>query len=224
MNSKWLFRLIIGVVIIVMALVIRSEIRGNALDEERYRIMVEDRDAVTVENEILRQEKIEVDEIAADSFAVLEVVIQDAERRITVIAAEGRQTFVEIIEAIPDSMPELRAQIELREEQHDEEIAQKDTIIATERLASDVLRGQLSATNILLSGVETELVLANDQIVFLEGINDDGLNNLESAAIGLGAYIVTTEAFDAEPINGLIIGGTTFLVVKGGSKFLSWIF
>lgn len=203
---------------------IRAEIRGNALDEERYRTMIEERDVATAENDILRQEKTQVDLVAADSFAVLRVVIADAERRITVIAAEGRQTFIEIIEAVPDSMPELRAQIELRERMHENEVAVKDLVIEAERDAASVLRNQLRASNGLLAGIESELVLANDQIVFLENLHDDGLSNLESASIGLGAYIVAVEALNATTVEGAVIGGVTFLVVKGGSKFISWLF
>ncbi len=224
MRKPHLSEVILFVVTVVVFFVVKSELKSDAANELEYKRLVENRDYFRVQNDSLRNEKVEVDRIAADSFAILEVVIADAEREITVIAAVGRQTFVEIIEVVSDTMPELRILIEEREELHIEEVDSLNSVVGSERSAANVLRGQLTISNNLLAGVESELVLANDQIVFLESLRDDGLNNLESAGIGVSAYLISTEFLKATTFEGVVIGGGTFLVVKGGSKLLSWIF
>ncbi len=224
MKPQYITRFVVGIVIIVLALILRSEIKANAVADIKYEMIKTERDGVIRENEILRSVRDSINLVAADSIALLEHHIEDAEQMIFDISAAGRQTFNEIIESVPDSMPELRQQIELRERMHDNEIAVKDTIIVAERSISSVLRGQLKASANLLLGVESDLVLANDQIVFLERRRNDGLNNLESTAFGLGAYIVSIEVFGTTKLEGIIVGGGTYLVVRGGSKLIRWIF
>ena len=64
--------------------------------------------------------------------------------------------------------------------------------------------------------------MASEQIQILEDLRNPGLSTLEAAAIGAGRYVVTTEALGGTAIEGLIVGGATFVVVQGRSRLLGW--
>lgn len=183
------------------------------------------------ETDALRREKADADRAAADSLAVLSDVIDDAELRAEELASSGREVFEEIIETVPDALPDLRALVIERERIHNEEIAQKDTTIAAERDAAAVLRGQLTAANSLILGQGIELGASSALIGSLENENQileelrsPGLSTLEAVSISVNAYFVSTQALDASTVEGLIVGGATFVVLEGGSKLLGWIF
>ena len=199
-------------------------VNSVAAKEAELELVRSEREAAQRENDALRAAKDQVDQIAADSIAQLNAVVKDAERRASEVSAEGRETYVQIIEAVPDSMPEIRALIERRERMHETEVMVLNIVIDAERDAADVLRGQITARDTLITGLEAEIVLANDQIALLEELRHDGLSNLEAAGLGLGGYVIATEALGASTLEGLIVGGTTFLVTQGGSKLIDWIF
>lgn len=198
--------------------------RSVAAKDAEIRIVDAERKEVQRENATLRSARVQDDRQAEDSIAGLHEIIQDAEELAAQVASAGRETYVEIIEAVPDTMPELRALIERRERMHTTEVAVLREVIDAERSAGDVLRGQLSQANGLLSGIESELVLAGEQIGLLEELRDDGLSNLEAMSIGVGGYFVATEVLGATMIEGLVVGGVTFIVSQGGSKLFRWIF
>ena len=202
----------------------RAGVDSVAAKEAELELVRSEREAVQRENDALRADRDQVDRIAADSIAQLQAVVADAERRASEVSAEGRETYVQIIEAVPDSMPEIRALVERRERMHENEVAVLNIVIDAERDAADVLRGQITARDTLITGLEAEIVLANDQIALLEELRHDGLSNLEAAGLGLGGYVMATEALGASTLEGLIVGGTTFLVTQGGSKLIDWIF
>ena len=202
----------------------RSGVNSAAAKEAELELVRSEREAVQRENSALRAAKDRVDRIAADSIATLQAVVADAEQRVSEASAEGRDTYVRIIEAMPDSMPELRSLVERRERMHETEVAVLNIVIDAERDAADVLHGQITARDALISGLEAELVVANDQITLLEDLRHDGFSTLESAALGAGGYLVTTNVLGASTLEGLIVGGTTFLVTQGGSKLIDWIF
>ena len=202
----------------------RAGVNSVAAKEAELELVRSEREAAQRENDALRAAKDQVDQIAADSIAQLNAVVKDAERRASEVSAEGRETYVQIIEAVPDSMPEIRALIERRERMHETEVMVLNIVIDAERDAADVLRGQITARDTLITGLEAEIVLANDQIALLEELRHDGLSNLEAAGLGLGGYVIATEALGASTLEGLIVGGTTFLVTQGGSKLIDWIF
>ena len=107
---------------------------------------------------------------------------------------------------------------------HETEVAVLNIVIDAERDAADVLRGQITARDALISGLESELVIATEQIALLEDLRHDGFSTLESAALGTAGYLVTTNVLGGSTIEGLIVGGTTLLVTQGGSKLIDWIF
>ena len=202
----------------------RAGVNSVAAKEAELELVRSEREAVQRENDALRAARDQVDRAAADSIATLEAAIADAELRASEAASQGRETYVQIIEAVPDSMPELRSLVERRERMHETEVAVLNIVIDTERDAADVLRGQITERDALISGLEAELVIATEQIALLEELRHDGLSNLESAGLGLGGYVIATEALGASTLEGLIAGGTTFLVTQGGSKLIDWIF
>ena len=202
----------------------RAGVHSVAAKEAELELVRSEREAVQRENDALRAAKDRVDQIAADSIAQLQAVVADAERRASEVSAEGRETYVRIIESVPDSMPEIRALVERRERMHETEVAVLNIVIDAERDAADVLRGQITARDTLISGLESELVIATEQIALLEDLRHDGFSTLESAALGAGGYVIATEALGASTLEGLIAGGTTFLVTQGGSKLIDWIF
>ena len=51
-----------------------------------------------------------------------------------------------------------------------------------------------------------------------------GLHNLEAMSLGVGGYLIATELLGGSTLEGLIVGGGTFVVVKGGSMLIDWIF
>ena len=53
---------------------------------------------------------------------------------------------------------------------------------------------------------------------------DPGLSTLEAVSISAAGYLVTTDLLGGSTLEGLIVGGGTFLVVKGGPRLLGWIF
>lgn len=176
------------------------------------------------ENEALRDRMDQVDRAAADSLKRLNLAIEDAEARAEAAATAGRETFEEIVESVPDSMPELRALIERREQEHEDEVQACNCIIEEERAVSAVLRGQLTARDTLIVGLERDVELANTQIGLLEDLKHPGLSNLEAFSLGAGGYLVTTEVLGGTTLEGVVAGGVTYLITKGGSKLLRWIF
>ena len=202
----------------------RSGVNSAAAKEAELELVRSEREAVQRENDALRAAKDQVDRIAADSIAQLNAVVEDAERRASEVSAEGRDTYVRIIESVPDSMPEIRALVERRERMHETEVMVLNIVIDAERDAADVLRGQITARDTLISGLESELVIATEQVALLEDLRHDGFSTLESAALGAGGYLVTTNVLGGSTIEALIVGGTTFLVTQGGSKLIDWIF
>ena len=202
----------------------RAGVDSVAAKEAELELVRSEREAAQLENDALRAAKDQVDRIAADSMAVLEAVVADAERRASEVSAEGRDTYVQIIEAVPDSMPEIRALVERRERMHETEVAVLNIVIDAERDAADVLRGQITARDTLISGLESEIDIATEQVALLEDLRHDGLSTLESAALGAGGYLVTTNVLGGGTTEGLIVGGTTFLVTQGGSILIDWIF
>ena len=84
--------------------------------------------------------------------------------------------------------------------------------------------GQITARDTLISGLEAELVIATEQVALLEDLRHDGFSTLESAALGAGGYLVTTDVLGGSTIEALIVAGTTFLAAKGGSFLIDWIF
>ena len=201
----------------------RAGVNSVAAKQAELELVRSEREAAQLENDALRAAKDRVDQIAADSIATLEAAIVDAELRASEAASQSRETYVQIIEAVPDSMPEIRALVERRERMHETEVAVLNIVIDAERDAADVLRGQITARDTLISGLEAELVIANEQVALLEELRHDG-RNLEAAGLGLGGYVIATEALGASTLEGLIVGGTTFLVTQGGSKLIGWIF
>ena len=216
--------LFLAVITVVAFGMWRSVVRSVAAREAELELVRAEREETQRENEVLRAEKDEADRIATDSIAQLEAVVADAERRVEEVASAGRETFMQIIEAVPDSMPELRSLVERRERMHENEVAVLNIVIDAERDAADVLRSQITARATLISGLESELVIANEQVALLEDLRHDGLSTLESAALGAGGYLVTTNVLGGSTIEALIVGGTTFLVTQGGSKLIGWIF
>ena len=202
----------------------RAGVHSVAAKEAELELVRSEREAVQRENDALRAARDQVDRAAADSIATLEAAIADAELRASEAASQGRETYVQIIEAVPDSMPELRSLVERRERMHETEVAVLNIVIDAERNAADVLRGQITERDALISGLEAELVIASEQIALLEDLRHDGFSTLESAALGAGGYVIATEALGASTLEGLIAGGTTFLVTQGGSKLIDWIF
>ena len=202
----------------------RAGVDSVAAKEAELEFVRSEREAAQRENNALRAAKDQVDRIAADSIAQLQAVVADAERRASEGSAEGRETYVQIIEAVPDSMPELRSLVERRERMHETEVAVLNIVIDAERDAADVLRGQITARDTLITGLEAEIVLANDQIALLEELRHDGFSTLESAALGAGGYLVTTELLGGSTLEGLVVGGATFVVLQGSSMLLGWIF
>ena len=202
----------------------RSGVNSAAAKEAELELVRSEREAVQRENSALRAAKDRVDRIAADSITTLQAVVADAEQRVSEASAEGRDTYVRIIEAVPDSMPEIRALVERRERMHENEVAVLNIVIDAERDAADVLRGQITARDALISGLESEIGIATEQVALLEDLRHDGFSTLESAALGASGYLVTTNVLGGSTIEGLIAGGTTFLVTQGGSKLIDWIF
>ena len=202
----------------------RAGVDSVAAKEAELELVRSEREAVQRENSALRAAKDQVDQIAADSIATLNAVVEDAERRASEVSDEGRDTYVRIIEALPDSMPELRFLVERRERMHETEVAVLNIVIDAERDATDVLRGQITARDALISGLEAELVIATEQVALLEDLRHDGFSTLESAALGAGGYLVTTDVLGGSTIEALIVAGTTFLAAKGGSFLIDWIF
>ncbi len=202
----------------------RAGVNSVAAKEAELELVRSEREAAQRENDALRAAKDQIDRIAADSIAQLNAVVEDAERRASEVSAEGRETYVRIIEAVPDSMPEIRALVERRERMHETEVAVLNIVIDAERDAADVLLGQITARDTLISGLESELVIATEQIALLEDLRHDGFSTLESAALGAGGYLVTTNVLGGSTIEGLIVGGTTLLVTQGGSMLLDWLF
>ena len=202
----------------------RSGVNSAAAKEAELELVRSEREAVQRENSALRAAKDRVDRIAADSIATLQAVVADAEQRVSEASAEGRDTYVRIIEAVPDSMPALRSLVERRERMHETEVAVLNIVIDAERDAADVLRGQITERDALISGLESEIVIATEQVALLEDLRHDGFSTLESAALGAGGYLVTTNVLGGSTIEALIVAGTTFLAAKGGSKLIDWIF
>ena len=202
----------------------RAGVNSVAAKEAELELVRSEREAAQRENDALRAAKDQVDQIAADSIATLNAVVEDAELRASEAASQGRETYVQIIEAVPDSMPEIRALIERRERMHETEVAVLNIVIDAERDAADVLRGQITARDALISGLESELDIATEQVALLEDLRHDGFSTLESAALGAGGYLVTTDVLGGSTIEALIVGGTTLLVTQGGSKLIDWIF
>ena len=202
----------------------RAGVDSVAAKEAELELVRSEREAVQRENDALRAAKDQVDRIAADSIAQLNAVVEDAEHRASEVSAEGRDTYVQIIETVPDSMPEIRALVERRERMHEAEVAVLNIVIDAERDAADVLRGQITARDTLISGLESELGIATEQVALLEDLRHDGLSTLESAALGAGGYLVTTNVLGGSTLEALIVGGTTLLVTQGGSKLIDWIF
>ena len=202
----------------------RAGVNSVAAKEAELELVRSEREAAQRENDNLRAAKDQIDRIAADSIAQLNAVVEDAERRASEVSAEGRDTYVQIIEAVPDSMPVLQTLVERRERMHESEVAVLNIVIDAERDAADVLRGQITARDALISGLEAELVIANEQVALLEDLRHDGLSTLESAALGAGGYLVTTNVLGGSTLEGLIVAGTTLLVTQGGSKLIDWIF
>ena len=202
----------------------RAGVNSVAAKEAELELVRSEREAAQLENDALRAAKDRVDQIAADSIAQLNAVVEDAERRASEVSDEGHETYVQIIESVPDSMPEIRALVERRERMHETEVAVLNIVIDAERDAADVLPGQITARDALISGLESELGIATEQVALLEDLRHDGLSTLESAALGAGGYLVTTNVLGGSTIEALIVGGTTFLAAKGGSKLIDWIF
>ena len=202
----------------------RAGVNSVAAKEAELELVRSEREAVQRENDALRAAWDQVDRAAADSIATLEAAIADAELRASEAASQGRETYGQIIEAVPDSMPALRGLVERRERMHETEVAVLNIVIDAERDAADVLRGQITARDTLISGLESELGIANEQVALLEDLRHDGFSTLESAALGAGGYLVTTNVLGGSTIEALIAGGTTFLAAKGGSKLIDWIF
>ena len=202
----------------------RAGVNSVAAKEAELELVRSEREAVQRENDALRAAKDQVDRIAADSIAQLNAVVEDAEHRASEVSAEGHETYVRIIESVPDSMPALQTLIERRERMHETEVAVLNIVIDAERDAADVLRGQITARDALVFGLESELGIATEQVALLEDLRHDGFSTLESAALGAGGYLVTTNVLGGSTIEALIVGGTTFLAAKGGSKLIDWIF
>ena len=202
----------------------RAGVNSAAAKEAELELVRSEREAVQRENDALRAARDQVDQIAADSIAQLNAVVEDAELRASEAASQGRETYVQIIEAVPDSMPEIRALVERRERMHETEVAVLNIVIDAERDAADVLRGQITARDTLISGLESEIGIATEQVALLEDLRHDGFSTLESAALGAGGYLVTTNVLGGSTIEALIVGGTTFLAAKGGSILIDRIF
>ena len=230
--------LLLAVLCIIAALVVKAA-RGSEAEKEAELELaqaetLEFEDDLARANEVterLRREKSDADRIAADSLALLGDVIADAERRAETLAAAGREAFDEILETVPDSLPELRTLIERREVTHELEVAVLNEVISGERSVSGVLREQLTAANTLIRGQEIELNAGGaliqsleNEVEILEDLRNPGLSTLEAVSIGAGGYLVTTNVLGGSTIEGLIVGGTTFLVTQGGSKLIDWIF
>ena len=107
---------------------------------------------------------------------------------------------------------------------HENEVAVLRIVIDAERDAADVLRSQLRARDSLITGLESELVVADQQIELLKSLKSPGLSTLESVSLSTGAYFASTEILGASVLEGLIVGGVTFVVLEGGSRLLGWIF
>ena len=224
MRAPTRLELLLAVLCIVAGFLVKAAWGSESEKEAELELVRSEREAAQLENDALRAAKDQIDRIAADSIAVLEAVVADAEQRVSEASAEGRDTYVQIIEAVPDSMPEIRALVERRERMHETEVAVLNIVIDAERDAADVLRGQITARDALISGLESEIVIATEQVALLEDLRHDGLSTLESAALGAGGYLVTTNVLGGSTLEGLIVGGTTLLVTQGGSKLIDWIF
>lgn len=230
--------LLLAVLCIIAVLLVRAAWSSEAAKEAELALAkaetAELQDSlarVSEETDSLRREKAGADLAAADSLAVLADVIAGAETRAEELASAGRETFAEIIEAVPDELPELRALVIERERIHAEEIAQKDTTIAAERDAAAVLRGQLTKANALIVGQGIQLVVGRaliesleNEIEILEDLRSPGLSTREAASLSVNAYFVSTQVLGASQIEGLTAGVVTFVVLEGGSMLLGWIF
>ncbi len=223
MRAPTRLELLLAVVAVVAFGFWRSGVRSVAAKEAELVIVRAEREDVQRENDVLRAEKEEIDRIAADSIEVLEAIVEEAEHMASRAASAGRTAFVRILEAVPDSMPVLRALVERRERMHENEVEVLRIVIEAERDAADVLRGQLRARDALIMGVESELVVASEQIDLLESLKSPGLSTLESVSISTGAYFASTELLGASVLEGLVVGGATFVVLEGASMLLWWI-
>ncbi len=230
--------LVLAVLCIVAALLVRaawgSEARKEAELELQQAETVElEAELATAREETdeLRREKQEGDQAAADSLATLSIAVEDAELRAYALATASREAFEGILDAVPDSLPELRAQVERREELHQAEVAVLREIIGAERDAAGVLRGQLTTANALIRGQDIELETGRaliesqgEQIAILEDLRSPGIGTREAVSLSVNAFFISREALGASTLEGLIAAGATFVVVKGGSMLLDWIF
>ncbi len=181
----------------------------------------------------LQREKITGDLIAGDSIAKLTAANEVAEARANEVAAEGRATFVAILNSLADSLPDMAdvtLLVESRELQHQIEVLSLRDMVGRERSASDILRGQLGRSNDLVGGLQRELTLshediqlANVQLGLLESMHGKGFSNLELASLSTAAFFVSTKVLNAPTIEGLVVGATTWVVLDGDSKLLRWI-
>ncbi len=216
--------LVLAVLFVVGAALAKSGWSSNAAKKAELVLMTAERDEVQRANGVLLERLGQVDADAkADSITRAEVV-EEAESTAAEAATTGRAVFEEAVEAVPDSMPELRALIVKREQIHTTEIEQKDILISEGISAAATLRGQLIARDSLLVGYRGDIAAANGQIALLESMRGKGLSTLESVAIGAGAYVVTTEVLGGSVTEGLVAGTVTFVVTQGGSWLLRRIF
>ena len=213
--------LILVALCIIAGFLVKAAWGSEAEKEAELRIVRTERDVLRRTNVVLRFERDEVDRKAAADSIARAAVIGQAETVAAEADTAGREVFLRIVEVVPDSVRELVVE---RERLHVVQIAQKDTIIVQERSASAVLRGQLVARDSLIVGLESDIALADDEIELLEDLRSPGLSTTESASIAVNTYFVSTEALGASTLEGLIIGGVTFVVLEGGSLLLDLLF
>ena len=90
---------------------------------------------------------------------------------------------------------------------------------------ASVLRGQLQAANAVICACEAELESRTERSKSSTSCTTAGsATSIEAAALGGAGYLVTTELLGGSTLEGLVVGGATFVVLQGGSLLAGWIF
>lgn len=215
-----------GVVLVLGAALWVAKSCDGSADELRaeLRTLKTTRDSLVTVNGRLTDELERVDAVAAVEIPRLEEAIEEDIEEAADAGEEGAAVAEEALALVPDSMPILRRLIVRRELLHVAQVRGLERVIARKDSIMAQMGGQLTAARALAAGLRTELWVATNQIEVLTELADPPMSNLEAAALGAGAYIVTTDGLGGDPLEGLIAGGITFVGVKGVSHVWRWIF
>ena len=116
------YELVLAGIAVAVVGVLKLEARWDAGKEVDLRIARKEHVAEQKKNRDLQAAKAETDRITADSIAGLLVEIDGYEARATQAASAGAETYAEIIDALPDTLFEVRHLVDRREEEHRSEV------------------------------------------------------------------------------------------------------